>query len=373
MSAVRVAIDVGPLAGRRTGIGVAVEAMRAALARRDDIELHPYLSSFRARPTDGVRRLPLPAALAHRCWSIGRRPRMDHWLGDIDIVHGTNYVVPPSRHPRVVTVYDCWFLDHPEDAVADVRRSGRVLTRAVAGGAVVHACSHATADAVRRHLPDAEVHTIPLAAIALAAPTDHCPVPELEGPPFILAIGTLERRKNLPALIAAFGLLTAEHPELRLVLVGGDGDDRPSVDQAILDLATKHGTAAAARVLLTGFVTDDVRSWLLHHATVLAYPSLDEGFGFPLLDAMQASLPIVATRVGSIPEVAGAAALLSAPGDVAELSSHLGLAISDHVVRERLIAAAAPQLATFDWARTAHGLADLYRRLHERPEQGDLR
>jgi len=150
MDPVRLALDVGPLHGHRTGVGAAVAAMVDALAARDDVELLPYVLSFRSRPEPPTRRLPLPAAAAHELWSRLDHPRLDRWLGRADVVHGTNYVVPPTRRPAVVSVYDCWFLLHPELAAPAVRRSGAVLRRRVRAGATVHASSAATADRVRR-------------------------------------------------------------------------------------------------------------------------------------------------------------------------------------------------------------------------------
>lgn len=360
MSPPCVAVDVGPLAGRRTGIGVAVGAIVDVLARRDDVVVLPYLTSFRARPEPGTRRLPLPAAIAHRLWGATGRPRVDRWLRGADLVHGTNYVVPPSRLPRLVSVYDCWFLDHPGEAHPDVRRAGAVLLRAIHSGATVHACSAATAAAVRRHAPAAHVVHIPLAPLPVPDPCASPPIAELDGRPYVLAVGTLERRKNLPTLVRAFGRLAADHPDLLLVLAGGDGDDRAAVDAAVLGL----GPEGSDRVLLAGWVDDDVRSWLLRHATVLAYPSLDEGFGFPLLDAMQVSLPIVATAVGSIPEVAGGAALLvDRPDDVAALAGALDRALTDAALRERLVSAGIQQLTTMSWERTATELVEQYTNL----------
>ena len=149
MDPVRLAIDVGPLYGHRTGIGAAVAELIAALDEHPGVELLPYLLSFRTRPQPPARRLPLPAALAHRLWARSDTPRVDRWLGAANVVHGTNYVVPPSRLPALVSVYDCWFLANPELASPDVRRAGEVLRRRVAAGATVHASSHATADAAR--------------------------------------------------------------------------------------------------------------------------------------------------------------------------------------------------------------------------------
>jgi glycosyltransferase involved in cell wall biosynthesis len=114
---------------------------------------------------------------------------------------------------------------------------------------------------------------------------------------------------------------------------------------------------------MTGRVDELSRSWLLRNATVLAYPSLDEGFGFPLLDAMQVGLPIAASNRGSIPEVCGNAGLLCEPDDVIALATNLATAAFDDLVRAQLLAAAAAQLATFSWHRCAADLTALYRRL----------
>jgi glycosyltransferase involved in cell wall biosynthesis len=370
MVAPSVAFDVGPLVGPRTGVGAAVAALRSSLEQRDDVTLLPYITSFRARPSRGVRRMPLPSMVAHRLWARIDHPVIDRWLPmhptdgtspkvAATVVHGTNYVVPPSRLPRLVSVYDCWFLRHPQYAHPDVVRSGKVLLRALRHGAVAHASSQATADGLRDLVPDAQVHTVHLGAISLPAPSAVCPIPELQGRDFIVAVATLERRKNLPRLIEAFGALADQHPELRLVIAGGDGDDRGAVDTAIDGLSS----TTAARIMLTGYVADDARSWLLHHARLLAYPSLDEGFGFPLLDAMQAGTPIVAADVGSIPEVAGDAAVLVPPLDVEALAAAIERVLVDTAAREALLAAAAGRLAAFSWQSTADAMVVLYEQL----------
>ena len=357
-----VAFDVGPLSGPRTGIGSAVAALQQALQQQRGLQLAPYLTSFRTEREPGVSRLPLPAALAHRLWAHVDHPCVDRWVRPAQVVHGTNYVVPPTTLPRLVSVYDCWFLRHPNQAHPDVVRAGRVLVRAIDRGAVVHASSQATATALRQMIPTAEVHVVHLAAIPLPPPTSHCPIPELVGTDFVLAVATIERRKNLPRLVAAFGSIARRHHALRLVIAGGNGDDRSAVDAAIDALPSDVG----ARVMMTGYVSDDARSWLLHHARVLAYPSLDEGFGFPLLDAMQVGLPIVASTAGSIPEVAGATALTVEADDVEALGEALHRVLVDDDVRAELIAAAPGQLERFTWAGTAQAMVTLYSDLYRR-------
>ncbi|MEI7548217.1 MAG: glycosyltransferase, partial [Actinomycetota bacterium] len=264
MDAVRVGFDIGPLHGPRSGVGFAVDALHGALATRDDITLVDYLVSFRAHPGPAVRRLPLPAAIAHRCWAHTQHPQADRWLHGVQVVHGTNYVVPPGRLPRLITVHDCWFLRRPDLAGHAVTRSGQAMRRAIAGGAAVHAVSQTTADEVRDLFPDASVHVVHWGALPLMPAPPIAPIPDLVGRRFIVAIGTLERRKNLPALVEAFGRLAGAHPDLDLVLAGKDGDDSTAIDAAVDALGP-----ASRRVLFAGRVDERTRSWLLHHATVL--------------------------------------------------------------------------------------------------------
>lgn len=363
MDPIRLALDVGPLHGHRTGVGVAVAEVEAALRARHDIEVQPYLLSFRTIPEPPTRRLPLPAAVAHRSWARRDWPRVDRWLRDVDVVHGTNYVVPPSRHPRVVSVYDGWFLAQPELASPTVRRAGEVLRRSVADGAVIHASSQATADLVGGLLGTDRVVVIHLGPLpALAAPTSVPPaLDRLAGAPFLLALGTTERRKNLPALVDAFGRSGDALAGVHLVLAGAPGDDDAALDAAVAVLPGPRRSA----VVRTGAVPAATKAWLVHHATALAYPSLDEGFGFPILEAQEAGLPVVATRAGSIPEVGGAGVALVDVGDVDALAVGLVQVVTDERHRSTLIAAGYTNVERFSWTTTAESLVQLYRRLQE--------
>ncbi len=364
MDQVRLALDVGPLYGHRTGIGAAVAELTAALDAQPGVDVTPYLVSFRARPVPPVRRLPLPATVAHRLWAVGSRPRVDRWLPGVDVVHGANYVVPPSRRPRVVSVHDCWFLANPERASPTVRRAGEVLRRSVRDGATVHASSAATADAVRLLLGTDRVESIHLGPLAVpAAPREDSGWPstslDLFGTPFVLALGTQERRKNLPHLVTSFG--RAGLGDTLLVLAGTDGDDTPAVHDAVLGLPEPF----RRRVRIVGTVDEDTKAWLLHHAIALAYPSLDEGFGFPILEAQSVGVPVVATRAGSIPEIAGGGAELVSLGDVDALAGALARVVDDEDRRRELVAAGRANLARFSWSATADALVRLYRRVKE--------
>ena len=358
-----VAVDVGPLYGRRTGVGVAVTELVGALGQRDDVEVLPYLVSFRSRPEPPTTRLPLPAALAHELWSRADRPRLDRWLGAARLVHGTNYVVPPSRLPRLVSVYDCWFLTHPERASPRVQRAGEILRRNVRAGATVHASSAATAATVREVLRTARVETVHLGAPpAVERPGPRPPhrwLDTLRGMPFVLAIGTVERRKNLPALVEAFGRAAGELGEARLVLAGAPGDDSEPLEHAVAALEPLR----RAFVVRPGAVDEATKAWLLHHATVLAYPSLDEGFGFPILEAQGVGLPVIGTRAGSIPEVGGDGVELVDVGDVDALAGAIVRVLADERQREALVEAGRVNVTRFTWHATAERLAHCYHEL----------
>ncbi len=357
-----VAIDAGPLHGPRTGIGNAVAWTIDALRANTDLELRPYVTSMRARVRSPQRRLPIPAAMALRLWAH-RSPPLDRLLGHPDVVHGTNYVVPPVRCARLVTVYDCWFLDHPADALPDVRRAAAVLRRAVADGAHVVTSSDATSRRVRELLGTDRVRTVLLGPPPVdPAATETAPpggLPDLTSAPFILAVGTLERRKNLPTLVAAFGRLAREHPNVKLVMAGAVGNDADAVNRGI----SRLDPAIAERVIRTGPVDDHTKRWLLQHARALAYPSLDEGFGFPILEAQLLGTPVVASTAGSIPQIAGAAALLSPAHDPEALAANLYWIVSNDEMYAKLVRRGHTNVNRFSWADTARQLQATYQEL----------
>ena len=359
-SLVRVAIDVGPLYGHRTGVGLATAGMLTALAARPDVSMSPYLTSRRSTPMPGHRRLPVPGIVASHLWSRCDVPLADRWLPDVDVVHGPNYVAPPSSRPTVVSVYDCWFLRHPDQASPLVRRAGATLRRAVERGAWVHVTSDATRAQAIELLRTDRVVTVHLGAPDAPAHVDTTPlaVEGLRGRPLVVAIATEERRKGLPLLVQAFEHLADRHPDLVLVLAGAPGDDSDRLGASI----NASSSRARDRIRRLGAVDATTKAWLLRNATVLAYPSLDEGFGFPILEANAAGTPVVATAVGSIPEIAGDAAVLVDDPDRRPLVFADAL---DGVIAGRdrlaLIEAGYRNVGRFRWSTTAQQLVDLYR------------
>ncbi len=370
-----VAVDVTPLLGARSGIGNAVGEIVAALRDLDRPPLMiPYTLSLRARmlradaPPE-TRFVPWPARALLASWAHVDVPRIDRWLRPARVIHATNYLAAPSRLPTLLSIYDCSFVRYPDLCTPEVRALVPIVRRAVARGVTVHTSSEFVAAEIDEifgpGLKDAgRLVVIPLGAprLGVEARMPANVANAVNGCPFVLAIGTIEPRKNFPHLVRAFGSLATTHPRLRLVVAGRDGPGRGAVDDAVARLPS----AVRDRVVLAGHVDDAGRRALLDGASVVAYPSIYEGFGFPVLEAWSAGVPVVAARAGSIPEVAADAALLVEPGDDLELAGAIDRVLTDDTTRADLVRRGRDRLGCFSWAQTARALAGCYQQLAER-------
>jgi glycosyltransferase involved in cell wall biosynthesis len=367
-----VAIDVTPLLGARSGIGVAVAEIVAAFRALDaGPALVPYTLSARARlhradAPDDTRFVPMPARVLLRAWTRSDRVSIDRWIKPAQVLHATNYLTPPSKLPTLVSVYDCSFIRYPELCTPEVRAFEPIVRRAIARGATVHTGSSFVAGEIEEIFGPGlaargQLVVIPLGVPALGDSSNLSPdlAARLDRQRFVLAIGTLEPRKNYAHLITAFGRLAERVPDLLLVIAGHEGPDRPGVDRALARLSPAH----RERVLITGGVSDATRRALLDRAAVLAYPSIYEGFGFPVLEAMSVGVAVVAARAGSIPEVAGDAAVLVEPTDEVALADALERVVNDGETRAELIARGRDRIRAFSWDETARKLAATYRKL----------
>jgi glycosyltransferase involved in cell wall biosynthesis len=368
---IRVNLDATSLLDPLTGVGVFARQLVDGLAARPDVDLGVFAVSWRGRdhlaevaPQGAqVHLRPMPARLARMAWACLDAPTARQLAGHADIVHGPNFVVPPGGGAvEVVTIHDLTALHHPEMCTADVLQWPGLLRRAVRRGAWVHTVSDFVAEEVRAAFPEvadrvvAVPNGIELPALADATSDAAAGRRRAGADRYVLAIGTVEPRKDLPGLVAAFGLLAADDPDLRLVIVGSDG-------LAAADLAAAIAASPAAdRIVRIGRVADRERLALLRGAEVVAYPSRYEGFGLVPLEAMAVGTPVVATHVGAIPEVVGDAALLVPAGDPTALADALGRVLADAELRSRLRRAGDVRVARFDWGRTVDGIVALYRR-----------
>ena len=170
----------------------------------------------------------------------------------------------------------------------------------------------------------------------------------------MLAVGTVEPRKDFPLLVRAFDRLADNYPDLRLVLCGPDGWGADALTAAVG--AAGHG----GRVVRTGWVESTVRQGLLEGAVLLVSSARDEGFGLTPLEAMAVGVPVVATAAGAVPEVCADAAVLVAVGDEAALAEAVAALLDDPGRAEALGAAGRRRAAGFTWERCADGLHRLY-------------
>jgi len=368
----RVALDATPLLGLPTGVGAFCQGALAALGLRPGLDVRAYAVSWRRRqqieselpPGVRVHQRPMPARPLHASWGRRDSPPLEWFVGATDVVHGTNFLVPPtSRAAAVVSVHDLTPLHHPELCNEATLAYPGMIRRALGRGAWVHTDSAFVAGEVQEAFgadpsrvrvvnPGIPVLPAPAEAEAEAVLRRLLPAGLRR---FCLSIGTAEPRKDLPGLVRAFDVVADQQPDVALVLAGPPGWGEQALAAAI-DAATNQD-----RIVRTGWVTQLDLAALLAGASVLAYPSLYEGFGFPPLQAMQAGVPVVATRAGSLPEVLGDAAALVEPGDHDGLAAALGRCLGDEEERGRLIAAGTEWSARYSWERCGEGLETLYR------------
>lgn len=305
-------------------------------------------------------------------------PKLEWLAGGSDVVFAPNFLPPPTSSARtVLVVHDLAFDVMPETAPHQDtrwrRRFERALMRAVA---VIVPSEAARTDLmgfyrldgdrihVVRHGTDAEALS-PVGPIEVEDARRRFGIPG----PYVVFIGGLEPRKNVEALVRAFGML--DDARCHLVLVGGTVPwakgypDR--VDRTIQELPR----AVAQRVVRTGYVSDPDRRALLSGAEVLAYPSLYEGFGFPILEGFAANVPVLTSDRSAMPETAGDAALLVDPGDPSSIAAGLSELLGDDDLRNVLRAAGTARVASLTWERCARATVAVIHRTPTAPVDPD--
>jgi glycosyltransferase involved in cell wall biosynthesis len=173
-------------------------------------------------------------------------------------------------------------------------------------------------------------------------------------PMFLLYVGTIEPRKNLVRLVSAFASIANIHKGCVLVIAGMKGWMYDDLFEKVRQLDLQ------SRVIFTGFISEEDKLALIQAATVFAYPSLYEGFGIPVLEAMACGIPTVTSNISSLPEIVGNAALLVDPTSVEEIAVALDRLLSDTDLREDLGRRSILQAALFTWEKTAKLTRDIY-------------
>lgn len=378
----RVVLDGLPLVVRSAGVATYTrELVRhlAAAAPGVSFELFAprrWRDRAAAAPAGGAG--PRGAAGAIQSWRypLVMGPLLAGWatlesvVGEIDLFHGTTYTLPArSRAPLVATVHDLALLRHPELGNRRLRAMVQAAVAGLARASRIIAVSRATRDDL--------VELCGIDAARIDVVYNGCP-PHLLAPgdppaesgsdraggepgPYVLHVGTLEPRKNLPMLIRAFARVRREGAlPHALVLAGDAGWGGDATRRSLAAVAEHAGVAGAVR--FTGRVDDARLRELYAGADLFVYPSLYEGFGLPVLEAMASGVPVVTSNVAALPEIAGDAALLVEPRSEASVAAAIRIGLLDAERAAALRAAGRRRAAQFTWSATARATLDTYSR-----------
>lgn len=366
----RIAIDYTAAVRQGAGIGRYTRGLVRALAEIDQQNDYVLFSAGRDRQGGwpaNFRLRPLPLTDRHLSilWQRLRLPLpIELVTGRVDILHSPDFVLPPTlaRH-KVLTVHDLSFMRYPECSSPPLLEYllGSV-PRSVAHADLILADSQST----RRDLlellnvPPERVVVLYAGVEPRYAPQEPAAVQAVArryglARPFILGLGTLQPRKNYVRLIRAYHLLRQRHDvPHQLVIGGGRGWLYEDIDATIAELGLEE------KVRLVGFVDDADLPALYAAADLFAFPSLYEGFGIPVLEAMGCGTPVVTADNSSLPEVAGDAAMLVDALDVEALADALWRLIDDGALRQILVQRGQQQVQRFTWRAAAEQLLGAY-------------
>ena len=350
------ALDVSAVPLRPGGAGYYTMALASGLAGRPDVDL-----TLIARRGDEARWQDMTGGTVVRAAVPSSRPGRLSFeqfglpavlrsLG-VRVHHGPHYTMPArSPVPCAVTIHDCTFFDHPEWHVrSKAAFFRRAIRRAALDAGVLICVSQVTAERLQEccevRVPIVVApHGVDHERFSPSEPGEGADLVELTAlgvpadRPLVVFVGTLEPRKGVVPLVAAFDLLADAEPDAVLVLGGQPGWGMAETERALA--GARHG----GRIVRTGYLPDRAVPALLRQASAVAYPAFEEGFGLPALEALACGAPLVTTEGTAMAEVAGDAALLVPAGDVRALAAALRAALADGRAtarRERGIAAAA--------------------------------
>lgn len=371
----RIGIDIGPIRTARSGVGTYCHCLvRHLLAGAPHHEFVGFSSGLSRPDTSGLsikaRHIGIPTRALYAAWEMLGTPKVDALLGGVDVYHATNYFLPPVRSARrVLSIHDLVFLAHPELSSPKIRGLFADKMRKFAHGADrILTCSQAT----RRDIVEllevdpAKIHVSHYAADEAIVPMNREEAAHILSTaygiqsPFILFVGTIEPRKNLPTLVRAFARLVRDIPHT-LVLVGAPGwgmkDFQRTIDMHHL----------GDRVKQVGFVPEHADlSAFYAAADVFVFPSFYEGFGLPLIEAMTCGCPVITTDTSALPEVAGTAALYVKPTDVDGMAATIRMVLSNDRVRNSLIERGTERAKHFSWDACVGGALAVYEELAQK-------
>ncbi|MHB1133604.1 MAG: glycosyltransferase family 4 protein [Chloroflexota bacterium] len=371
----RIAIDYTPAVHQGAGIGRYTRCLVQALAELDAENEYVLFYSYSGRKPEWPfaahpNFIEKGVSVSDRALSIiwhrlGLPLPVNLVVGSVQVYHATDFALPPLRRSAgLVTVHDLSFILFPDHADSGlVSYLERAVPQSVRRARLVLADSENTRNDLVCLL-DAKPERVEVLYAGVEARFQ--PVVDetvLESVrqryglnwPFILSLGTIERRKNLARLVQAYGRLRARRPLLpKLLIVGRRGWLYEDVFAAVEELGLQN------EIIFPGYIADEDLPALYSLAQLFVYPSLYEGFGLPPLEAMACGTPVVAANTSSLPEVLVDAAVLVPPTDVEALADGMGRALADEELRASLRERGLVRAGDFTWQRAARRLLDIY-------------
>ncbi len=375
-----IAIDYTPAYEQGGGIGRYVRELVTALAHVDAPEnrYRLFVAGAGRKPLPEIpgaqfewKPVSLTPSWLARLWGRARLPfPVELFTGNVDLYHATDFVLPPTRSKTrtVLTVHDLSFLRVPETASPGLRQYlENVVPRSVQRADHVLADSEATRqDLISYYQTDASKIEVLYSGVdsRFRPITDQAAINRvrqhygISNRPYVLSVGTVQPRKNYPKLIEAVSRL--KQSELCVVIVGGKGWLEDPIYASIRQLGMQE------RVIFAGFVADDDLPAIYSGSLCMALPSLYEGFGLPVLEAMACGVPVITSNLSSLPEVAGNAGILVTPTHLEEITNALERVTTDSALRESMVAKGLLQAQKFSWEASAQQLKRVYDQLlHE--------
>lgn len=371
----RLAVNAMSLLSAAGGIGQYTRHLFSAMLAHEDVEACFFYGSswsprLREHAIDGIDRVKtiikkvVPNAYAIRQWYCNRRFAARTRWQHFDLYHEPAFLPQRFEGPTVITVHDLSHMRYPETHPgARVAHLNKELPRAIAESNAVITDS----DYVRREVinifgsPSRNVHTIPLGVSPVFQPI---PASEsvrvlrsygLEHKRYVLVVGTLEPRKNLVSALQAYaGLPMSLQRDFPFVVVGGRGWLVGEISKALEAVSCKN------RIRMLGYMPQVHMPALYSGATVLLYPSLYEGFGLPVLEAMACATPVIASNRAAIPETLGDAGLMVDPENIPALTAGLLELLQDVALRELYAARGVDRAGLFSWERCAASTVKVY-------------
>ena len=360
----RILVDYRPALRARTGVGEYIHTLLRAYTSTHGEAVTLFTSSWKDRPSPSVagelharvvdRRVPV--AVLNYLWHRLEWPAVETLAGDADVAHAAHPLLIPTRHAaQVVTIHDLFFLHDPQRTHAEIRRDYAELapSHARRAEAVITSSAHTKA-LITEHLGVARerIYVCPPGAPSWKA-LGRGPNTPRDG--HILFLGTLEPRKNLDVLLDAYeSLLRQSRRVAPLVIAGGASPGAgPWLERIAREPLKDH-------VRYTGYIEHEQRESLYAGARALVLPSLDEGFGLPVLEAMSAGVPVVTSNRGSLPEVVGTAGVLLDATDVSAWADTIERLTMDAAWASTLARAGLERARAFTWQRSADELHRAY-------------